>query len=451
MMKRWLFIAAGNITVFIICLYAMMRGHMLQFKYALERMNMKVEDIRQIRKSNSMGHKNVIVGSSMQEIENAVTGRKFQGNVMRAAVKIREMEVLIEKPTCQLCNISLVAVTTTLKSQAESVYQLSRSGIKVIVVSDLGSSQFASNGIRNIIVLSLDAQRELYPKLFSIPVESFARKIFGYLHAIKLGACNIYDFDDDNILMDIQHLENVRSEKMMNAELALDSELNVVNPYLLYGTPTFVWPRGFPLEYLNSHKFPTLKPAQVSAVGVVQILQSLDPDVDAIWRLQYKRYLPFRWRPPKVLKENLMAISENRYSPFNSQSVLISHQLLAFSYLPHTVHGRVSDIWRSFIMQYLMKNMNLSVAFAAPIVEHRRNPHNYMADFQGEQQLYLQSGALVDYLSSRQLGSNRPELEYINILNDHYMRGYIEEGDVHSGVAWISTLNDIGSSIATSS
>jgi hypothetical protein len=47
-----------------------------------------------------------------------------------------------------------------------------------------------------------------------------------------------------------------------------------------------------------------------------------------------------------------------------------------------TVHGRVSDIWRSYVSQRLLWDVGCVVAFAPPMVDQFRSPHNYLGDIQ---------------------------------------------------------------------
>jgi hypothetical protein len=46
------------------------------------------------------------------------------------------------------------------------------------------------------------------------------------------------------------------------------------------------------------------------------------------------------------------------------------------------VHGRVSDIWRSYISQRLLWDVGYHIAFSPPMVDQLRSPHNYLADMQ---------------------------------------------------------------------
>jgi len=50
--------------------------------------------------------------------------------------------------------------------------------------------------------------------------------------------------------------------------------------------------------------------------------------------------------------------------------------------LPITVHGCVSDIYRSYVAQRLLWDAGYAVAFSPPMVNQYRSPHNYLADMQ---------------------------------------------------------------------
>lgn len=62
------------------------------------------------------------------------------------------------------------------------------------------------------------------------------------------------------------------------------------------------------------------------------------------------------------------------------------------------VHGRVSDIWRSFVAERLFWDIGMHVAFSPPLVTQLRTPHNPLADMAAENDLYFKSQALVDFL-----------------------------------------------------
>ena len=101
--------------------------------------------------------------------------------------------------------------------------------------------------------------------------------------------------------------------------------------------------------------------------------------MDAVWRLQNP--LPLPWAPPGALADGkaLAAIDPASFAPYNAQSTLVSRRAAFSLYLPYTVHGRVSDIWRSYFAQGVLPATRGLLAFAAPFVDHLRNPHNYLA------------------------------------------------------------------------
>lgn len=66
--------------------------------------------------------------------------------------------------------------------------------------------------------------------------------------------------------------------------------------------------------------------------------------------------------------------------------------------MPIQVHGRVSDIWRSYIAQRLLWEADAYVAFAPPMVTQVRSPHNPLADMHAEHDLYAKALRLVQFL-----------------------------------------------------
>lgn len=63
----------------------------------------------------------------------------------------------------------------------------------------------------------------------------------------------------------------------------------------------------------------------------------------------------------------------------------ISSRCFDVLYCELQVHGRVSDIWRSYIAQRLLWDVGSSIAFMPPRVDQFRNP---LADMQAEEDLY---------------------------------------------------------------
>ena len=68
-----------------------------------------------------------------------------------------------------------------------------------------------------------------------------------------------------------------------------------------------------------------------------------------------------------------------------------------------------------------------------------RNAHNYLADFQAEQDLYHRSGVLLRFLKSWSCTTGMPSC-FETLWIDLYERGYIERDDVELAKAWIAEL-----------
>ena len=127
----------------------------------------------------------------------------------------------------------------------------------------------------------------------------------------------------------------------------------------------------------------------MSDVGVIQSLANNDPDVDAMYRLIQP--LPFSF-PQQGLP---CLVPSNRLSPYNAQATLHFYSALWSLLLPMTVHGRVADIWRSYIAMRLGREIGMRLLFSRPVVVQLRNSHDYMADFDSEDDLYKKSSTLV--------------------------------------------------------
>jgi hypothetical protein len=280
-----------------------------------------------------------------------------------------------------------------------------------------------------------------------LPTRSFSRKNIGIMHAVLgLSACAVWDFDDDNCLSDAtrEFLIDViqRGGKLKPSSFSLTSTERAVNPYFLFGASQFVWPRGYPLQLLRQRDIPRIIPPIDSVTEVIQVMQDVDPDVDAIWRLQ-NGVANFSWFPSRALKGELVGIDPSKMAPFNAQATLLSRHAASLALLPYTVHGRVSDIWRSYIMQYLLGQSNKGcIAFSSASVSHFRNSHNYMADHDAESQLYDQTEALLAHLGSRKATQCSLQAEFVVLMDDLYTRGFVELGDVQASVAWASAMID---------
>jgi len=59
----------------------------------------------------------------------------------------------------------------------------------------------------------------------------------------------------------------------------------------------------------------------------------------------------------------VIQIPNDVISPYNAQATIHFYAAFWALYLPISVPGRVSDIWRSFVAQAFFKHLDLSVGF----------------------------------------------------------------------------------------
>lgn len=252
---------------------------------------------------------------------------------------------------------------------------------------------------------SIDRQFTLPFELAKItPAKHYSRKNLGYLLAIKNGATEIIETDDDNIPREEFWHEKQReviSHKFENS--------GWVNVYY-YFTKNKIWPRGFPLEELQNKQI-ELSTLKYDAVNcpIQQGLADENPDVDAVYRLTYPLPVGFE------IKAKL-ALGKNAWSPFNSQNTLWFPEAFALMYLPSYCSFRMTDIWRSYVAQRIAWECGWSILFHEPTVWQERNEHNLMKDFEDEIPGYTNNFNICKELQSLQLKAGQTNI-YENLIS----------------------------------
>lgn len=261
----------------------------------------------------------------------------------------------------------------------------------------------------NVFFLSETYQRDHLmelPFVRMMPFSSFARKNIGYMFAISHGAKVIFDFDDDNLLESLEDgetvpppflYEDVNFERTMLIKFTGENKFEerhalAFNPYIYMGAShKFSWPRGFPINELKADFDKWEEVANggevqvgdihLSHVGVMQSLCNGDPDNDAVFRMTRHHFTDFTFDRSKFALPLL--IPSKVYSPYNGQATTFWG-----IYLTISVPGRVTDIWRAYITQRIMKELHLYVVCTPPIVVHERSAHDYLSDMVAENALY---------------------------------------------------------------
>lgn len=288
----------------------------------------------------------------------------------------------LNKPCNYIVITSIYPPTEAVKSFAE------RKDWQLVVAGDTKTpSDWQYPGV---VYLSPDDQLQMnLPLANSLPWKTYARKMTGYAYAIQNGAQIIADTDDDNIPYGdwAQQIEFSNHFDML-------SYSGFVNLYQ-YFTKEHVWPRGFPLNRILDRTMPNEQPANnlsTHNVGIWQFLADEDPDVDAIYRLTNNMPIYFQNRAPLVL-------SPGTYSPFNSQNTFFRCETFPLLYLPAFVNFRFTDILRGLVAQPILWAAGYMLGFGHATVIQKRNPHEYLIDFESEIPCYLHPEKIVDLVS----------------------------------------------------
>jgi len=400
---------------------------------------------------------NTIIEVDVDKSSSATGGKVFQMNKLfsyrGSRMDFNNIEYFPEINLSNTCDKWVVI--TSIFEPTDTVKQLAmdREWCVVVVGDKNGPSEY---DIEGVIYLTPEDQMNLPYKIIDLlPWNHFGRKNVGYLYAVHHGATVIYDVDDDNSLINPEYGVPYTESVKATSTFITGPGCHVHNPYGCFNGPQNVWPRGFPLESINDADCSVCESSEIGEnvkIGVIQSLANHDPDVDAIYRLTYPPGgLPFDFDVSFQNTDTLKVVPTEAFTPYNAQATLHFQSAFWGMLLPVTVHGRVSDIWRSYFTQALLPLTDSVVAFSPSWVHQFRNPHNYLADFQAELPLYERSGALVEFLElfrneSIFAGKNGTDLPSLieDLVISMYEHGIVERKDVKLTQAWVMDLYSIG-------
>ena len=319
-------------------------------------------------------------------------------------------------------------VITSIFEPTEAVKKFARlKDFDLIVVGDKKSPEIWN--CDDVHFLSINDQKKLEFDLAKVlPYNHYCRKMLGYLVSIKSGATSIFDTDDDNI----PHADWSFPE--FNGQYDhIDNNKGFINIYQTF-TDQFIWPRGLPLRLIKEEfKLERCTTTRDSNVGVWQGLADEDPDVDAIYRLVNNTPCYFKKRDPIVLGVNTI-------SPFNSQNTLIRKELFALLYLPTYVTFRFTDILRGLVAQPIMWLYGYKLGFTKATVTQKRNPHDFMVDFESEIPMYINSELVIELVTEAIEETESIENNLFSAYKALCDKGIVTEMELVTLRAWIDDL-----------
>lgn len=342
-------------------------------------------------------------------------------------------------------NITNWIVITTVNKPTDDIMKISQlESWKVVVVADKKTP--IDWKVDNVKFLSVKEQIELgemglkLPQI--LPWNTYTRKNIGFLYAILNGAHFIYETDDDNHPNE-NPLESFDTIPKHINKLKQNCSLKFTNVYSYFGLKN-IWPRGFPINRISESKecFFQLYDEELIIPIVQQGLVNGDPDVDAIYRIVNKKYgedinLHFSHETP-------IMIPYYSYCPYNSQNTLSTRKSFWGLYLFVTVHMRVTDIWRAYFVQRLLRDIGEFLAFYPPNAYQKRSVHDYLKDFMDEKPLYIDVErfvSVIDNWHSNHDSLSERLLELVEALGNHSL---IKEEEREYYLAWLHDLELIG-------
>lgn len=304
-------------------------------------------------------------------------------------------------------NMKKFIIITTINEKTKAIVNFEKKDDwQLVVVGDKKSKPISNSS--NLTFLSVDDQKKLgFSISEKLPYNHYTRKNIGYLYAVREGAEVIYDTDDDNIPYSQWGQEKFECDNF------IQDGGEFVNIYK-YFTDEYVWPRGFPLDLVNSKNELVTEKSRPAKIGVWQGLADLDPDVDAIYRLLFNKPVTFE-------RKESVALNVGTYCPFNSQNTFWHKDAFPFLYLPATTSFRFTDILRGFIAQRLLWAAGMHLGFHQATVYQERNVHDFMKDFRDEVECFLNTTQVIRILQNSETGSNpleNLEMAYQSLLEN---------------------------------
>jgi hypothetical protein len=269
----------------------------------------------------------------------------------------------------------------------EVVSDLCKQGWSAVVVGDTKTP--ATWACPGVDFLSVELQKKMFGEFADLlPYRHYCRKNLGYLYALQRGAQMVIDTDDDNIPYDNfgHNIDRKVTGRLLRGP-------GWVNVYKWFVDDLHIWPRGLPLDAIDSVGTISNTTAALDC-PIQQFLADNDPDVDAIFRLVHKGEFFFR-------KNDAPAVLDPQcWVPFNSQNTVFFADVFPLLYLPCFVSFRMTDIWRSFVAQAALWRCGLRVSFHSATVQQIRNEHDLMKDFADE---------VIGYMENRKIGKTLDE------------------------------------------
>ena len=298
-----------------------------------------------------------------------------------------------------------------------------------------------------LIYLSLEDQMNLcFQTVNYIPVGSYARKNIGYLYAMKHGAKEIFDIDEDFNFKD----KNLLIRNISNLRLYYaNNNSQMINPYYYFGRPD-IWPRGFRLKDISKNNTNTIFSAMENQyVCKPLIIQGITrkPDFDSIFLNTRKGNVLKGHNYIELHSINPLLYLPGNYIPVNSKNTIILYDVFPAMALPTTVTREVSDIWRGYLMQRYGWGYGGVVMYKRGGVLYDWKYENQSLDFEREKDLYYKLDSLLEILNGKidsDMNITHPVLFFMKLIEILVEKNILKENDLNMYKAFIYDIESFG-------
>ena len=250
---------------------------------------------------------------------------------------------------------------------------------------------------------------------------SYARKNISYLDARSLNDF-IFETDDDNLIK-LDRLGDPEQHFSSKDIITFEQNKNIFED-LYPERMGNIWARGYNLANLDK-KISDVQSNIPLMPGVIQFLVDGNPDVDAIYRLVAGADLDL-----SVDELRLPLAVAKGWHPFNSQATLWRSSDIHLMYLPTYCNFRMTDIYRGYIAQRILKERNQHLVFEGVAVKQVRNQHSITGDFFGEHSGYKDVGKLIKILETIELSNMSEHQMLTSIYNELIKADIIEDQEL---------------------
>lgn len=327
-------------------------------------------------------------------------------------------------------------IITSIFPHSPAIKEYLQKDYTIILVGDLKTPHIKSTD--NLVYLSVPDQKKLYKKFSNmLPYNHYARKNIGYLVAMSTYDA-IIETDDDNFPHPF--FDTFKKGKIKTTSYT--SKNHLLNTYKFFSkkSPAHIWPRGFPLSQITNHTLPTPVKKVSDYFPLQQSLVDSDGDFDAIYRLTNNTQIPFR-------KNKSLTLQPHTYAPLNTQNTYWGREVFLLMYIPSFVSSRVCDIYRGYIAQRLIWEMNKTVLFLSPSVYQKRNEHDFIKDFVQEVPLYTEIEKFLAVLEATTL-SGSLENKMIQLYEALVNEKLLERKEITLLKEWISLVHGAKNNIS---